>query len=432
MPRYVSMGRVPKKRHTQFRAPDGGLYSEEVFGTRGFSGIASILYHAHPPTQATDFAPAGAIRPEFAEDGPLRHRHWKTAASQPGGDPITGRRVLMANPDVSLALCVPTAPMDYFYKNADGDDLLFVHKGTGRLETLFGTLSYGPGDYLVIPRGTIYRVVADGTGQSAIGSRQSAVGTPGGQPQSPESGQSATRTPGGHPQSNPDCRLPTADCRILVIESASAIETPRRYRNEYGQLLEHSPYCERDIRVPETLDTRQQAGAFEVRIKSRGELTAYAYDFHPLDVVGWDGCVYPWALNIADFEPITGRLHQPPTVHQTFEGHNFVVCSFVPRMLDYHPEAVPVPYNHSNLESDEVLYYCNDKFGSRKGIEEGSVTLHPSGLPHGPQPGAVEASLGKTCTEELAVMVDTFRPLRVTRDALPLEDDTYPYSWKPR
>ena len=385
MPRYISMGRVPRKRHTQFRAPEGALYSEEVFGTRGFSGIASILYHVHPPTQATGFAPAGAMRPEFAEDGPLRHRHLKTAAARRGGDPITGRRVLMANPDVSIALCLPDAPMDYFYKNADGDDLLFVHQGNGRLETLFGTLTYGPGDYLVIPRGTIYRVVP---GEGA--------------------------------------------CRMLAIESASAIETPKRYRNEYGQMLEHAPYCERDIRVPEALDTREEAGKYEVRIKARGELTAYYYDFHPLDVVGWDGCVYPWALNIADFEPITGSLHQPPPVHQTFEGHNFVVCSFVPRMLDYHPDAVPVPYNHSNLESDEVLYYCNDKFGSRKGIEEGSVTLHPSGLPHGPQPGAVEASLGKSRTEELAVMLDTFRPLRLTRDALTMEDDAYAYSWKPR
>jgi homogentisate 1,2-dioxygenase len=274
--------------------------------------------------------------------------------------------------------------MSYFYKNADGDDLLFIHEGSGRLETLFGTLPYGRGDYLVVPRGTIYRVVAE-----------------------------------------------SAASRMLVVESASAIETPRRYRNEYGQLLEHAPYCERDIRTPAELDTRHEAGQYEVRIKARGELTAYTYDFHPLDVVGWDGYVYPWALNIADFEPITGSLHQPPPVHQTFEGHNFVVCSFVPRVLDYHPNAVPVPYNHSNLESDELLYYCNDKFGSRKGIEEGSITLHPSGLPHGPQPGAVEASLGKTRTEELAVMLDTFRPLHLTRQALKLEDDAYAASWNP-
>jgi homogentisate 1,2-dioxygenase len=384
MPRYVRMGQVPAKRHTQFRAPDGALYAEEVFGTRGFSGISSILYHAHPPTQATKFAAAGAMKPDYADDGPLRHRHLKTGAVEPDGDPITGRRVLMGNADVSIAFCRPTEPMSYFYKNADGDDLLFIHEGSGRLETLFGTLPYGRGDYLVVPRGTIYRVVAE-----------------------------------------------SAASRMLVVESASAIETPRRYRNEYGQLLEHAPYCERDIRTPAELDTRHEAGQYEVRIKARGELTAYTYDFHPLDVVGWDGYVYPWALNIADFEPITGSLHQPPPVHQTFEGHNFVVCSFVPRVLDYHPNAVPVPYNHSNLESDELLYYCNDKFGSRKGIEEGSITLHPSGLPHGPQPGAVEASLGKTRTEELAVMLDTFRPLHLTRQALKLEDDAYAASWNP-
>jgi len=291
----------------------------------------------------------------------------------------------MGNADVSLGLCVPAEPMDYFYKNADGDDLLFVHKGSGRLETSFGTLPFRSGDYLIVPRGTIYRVVSN-----------------------------------------------DENCRMLIIESNSAIEVPRRYRNEYGQMLEHAPYCERDIRVPEEMDTHGERGEFEVRIKARGEVTAYTYLFHPLDVVGWDGCNYPWALNIAEFEPITGRLHQPPPVHQTFEGHNFVVCSFVPRMLDYHPGAVPIPYNHSNLESDEVLYYCNDRFGSRKGIEEGSITLHPSGLPHGPQPGAVEASLGKTHTDELAVMVDTFRPLQLTVGAAKLEDDSYAYSWKPQ
>jgi homogentisate 1,2-dioxygenase len=286
---------------------------------------------------------------------------------------------------VIIGICRPVDPMECFYKNADGDDLLFVHEGSGRLETMFGTLPYEPGDYLVIPRGTIYRVVAD---------------------------------PG--------------ETRMLTIEAPSAFESPRRYRNEYGQLLEHSPYCERDIRVPVSLDTRNESGRFEVRIKARGCLTAYFYDTHPLDVVGWDGLVYPWALNIADFEPITGSIHQPPPTHQTFEAHNFVVCSFVPRMLDTHPDAIPVPYNHSNLESDELLYYVNDRFGSRKGIEVGSMTLHPSGLPHGPQPGAVEASLGAKRTEELAVMVDTFRPLNVTAAAAGLEDDSYAMSWKRR
>ena len=383
MPRYVKLGNVPPKRHTQFRRADGGLYAEEVFGTKGFSGIASILYHHTAPTTVTEFTPLGNVTPETLADQPLRHFHLKTHALPAHGDPISGRVPLLVNADVSFGLCRPNAPMHYFYKNADGDDLLFIHEGSGKLESQFGILPYHEGDYLVIPRGTIYRVVAE-----------------------------------------------TNATRMLVIESPSAIEVPRRYRNEYGQLLEHAPYSERDIRVPEILETHEERGDFQVHIKARGKLTAYHYPFHPLGVAGWDGCVYPWAFNIADYEPVTGAIHQPPTSHQTFEAHNFVVCSFVPRMLDYHPDAVPVPYNHSNLESDEVLYYVNDKFGSRKGIEIGSITLHPSGLPHGPQPGAVEASLGKTRTEELAVMVDTFRPLNLTRAAAALDDAAYPFSWK--
>jgi homogentisate 1,2-dioxygenase len=383
MPRYVQLGKIPRKRHTQFRQPDGSLYSEQVFGTKGFSGIASILYHRHPPTQFAEFEPLHSVKPQALPDQPLSHRHIKSYGMQAGGDPISGRIPLLFNDDVTISLCRPTEAMDYFYKNADGDDLLFVHEGTGSLDTMFGALPYGPGDYLIVPRGTIYRVVSE----------------------SPET-------------------------RMLVVEAPSAYEVPRRYRNEYGQMLEHAPYCERDIRVPESLKPSFADARFEVQIKARGRLTAYHYNHHPLEVVGWDGFVYPWAFNIGDFEPITGSIHQPPPIHQTFEAHNFVVCSFVPRMLDYHPDAVPVPYNHSNLESDELLYYVNDKFGSRKGIEVGSMTLHPSGLPHGPQPGAVEASLGAKRTEELAVMIDTFRPLNLTPAAAGLEDAKYPFSWK--
>lgn len=385
MPRYVRLGAVPAKRHTQFRQPDGSLYAEEVFGNEGFSGISSLLYHKHLPTGVTDFKALQSDTPELLADESLSHLHLKTWGLCAAGDPITGRVPLLTNSDVTIGLCLPTEPMDYFYKNADGDDLLYVHCGKGLLETQFGTLTFREGDYLVIPRGTIYRITAKDTA-----------------------------------------------LRMLVIESGSAIQTPHRYRNEYGQLLEHSPYHERDVRVPEILPDIDEPGRYEVRIKARGQLNAFYFDFYPLDVVGWDGYLYPWAFNIADFEPITGRIHQPPTVHQTFAAHNFVVCSFVPRLLDYHPQAIPVPYNHSNLESDEVLYYCNSKFGSRRGIEEGSITLHPSGLPHGPQPGAVEASLGATRTEELAVMVDTFRPLRRTRATVALEDPNYPFSWKPR
>ena len=383
MPSYVQLGQIPHKRHSQFRKPDGTLYAEQVFGTRGFSGISSTLYHCHLPTQVESFEMLGDVTPQFLPEEPLHHRHLKTWNFEPKGDPVSGRTILMANEDVAIGMCRPTSGMDYFYKNADGDDLLFVHKGSGRLETMFGTLPFGEGDYLVIPRGTIYRVVEDSM------------------------------------------------LWMLVVESASAIEVPKRYRNEYGQLLEHSPYCERDIRPPQALETNDEHGKFEVRIKARGRLTAYHYEFHPLDVIGWDGFVYPWAFNIGDFEPITGSIHMPPPIHQTFEARNYVVCSFCPRMLDYHPDAVPIPYNHSNLESDEMLYYCNDKFGSRKGIEEGSITLHPSGIPHGPQPGAVEVSLGKTRTEELAVMIDTFRPLRMTKAAEALEDTKYPSSWLP-
>lgn len=383
MPRYVRLGEVPKKRHTQFRGPDGRLRAEQVFGAKGFSGLESTLYHLELPTRVMEFAPGPDLRPELLPEEALRHHHLKTYAFTATGDPVSGRTPLLVNQDVSIGLCRPAEPMEYFYKNADGDDLLFVHEGIGRLETMFGSLPYREGDYLVIPRGTIYRVVS------------ASVGT-----------------------------------RMLVVESASSVEIPRRYRNEYGQLLEHAPYSERDLRVPETLETRDERGRFEVRIKARGRLTSYFYDWHPLNVVGWDGYLYPWAFNIGDFEPITGLLHQPPPTHQTFQGQNYVVCSFVPRMLDYHPDAVPIPYNHSNVDSDEVLYYVNGNFASRRGIEVGSVTLHPSGIPHGPQPGAVEASLGKTHTDELAVMVDTFRPLHLTTAAAQLDQPDYPFSWR--
>jgi homogentisate 1,2-dioxygenase len=301
----------------------------------------------------------------------------------PAGDAVTGRVELMFNENIIFSVSRPAEQMDYFYKNADGDDLIFVHEGAGTLETQFGHLRFREGDYLIIPHGAIWRLAFDA--------------------------------------------LPA---KLVWIEAIGGqIETPKRYRNEYGQLMEHSPYCERDIRTPETLETRTDIGDFEVRIHRRGRVYAYHYEHHPFDVVGWDGYVYPWAFNINDFEPITGRIHMPPPIHQTFEGPGFVVCSFCPRMLDYHPQAIPVPYNHSNLDSDEVLYYVNKKFGSRRGIEVGSITLHPSGIPHGPQPGAVEASLGATRTEEMAVMMDTFRPLQVAKAALELEDPNYPFSW---
>lgn len=386
MPFYVSLGQVPHKRHTQFRKPDGSLYREQVMGTRGFSGIQSILYHIHPPTAVSRVEDLGEVVHAYEEPEALRHRHFRTAGIQPAGDILTGRKLLMGNENVAMSMAMPSEPMNYFYRNGEGDELLFVHQGKGRLQTSYGSLPYGPGDYLVIPIGTTWRMLPNA----------------------------------GSPH------------RVLVFEARGSIEPPRRYRNEYGQLLEHSPYCERDIRVPTKLETFEEKGEFEVRVRAQGRLTACYFEHHPLDVVGWDGYLHPWALSIHDFEPITGRIHQPPPVHQTFSGPDFVICSFVPRLFDYHPEAIPVPYNHSNVDSDEMLYYVEGNFMSRKGIEVGSITLHPSGIPHGPHPGAVEGSLGKARTDELAVMMDTFRPLRIARKMGHLEDPKYMRSWLPK
>ena len=382
MPFYMRLGQIPHKRHTQFRKPDGSLYSEQVMGTKGFSGLEAIIYHHYPPTAIVKVEDLGPAVVELEDEAGLRHRHFKTMNVEPGGDVLTGRRYMLANNDVALAICVPTEPQDYYYRNGQGDELLFVHEGEGHLETTFGVLPYRRGDYLYLPIGCTYRLVSSGG--------------------------------------------PT---RLLVIESTGEVTTPRRYRNEHGQLLEHAPYCERDIRPPVDLLALDERGEFEVRVRARGRITRHILDHHPLDVVGWDGYLYPFAFNVEDFEPITGRIHQPPPVHQTFQGTNFVVCSFVPRLFDYHPLGIPAPYNHSNVESDEVLYYVDGNFMSRRGIEEASITLHPAGMPHGPHPGTVEASIGKEKTDELAVMVDTFRPLKVAREALAYEDPGYTYSW---
>ncbi|HEY1014915.1 MAG TPA: homogentisate 1,2-dioxygenase [Herpetosiphonaceae bacterium] len=382
MPFYHKLGTIPHKRHVQFRRPDGSLYREQVMGTKGFSGIESILYHNYPPTAILAVEDLGLVETPLEEPGALRHRHFKTSQMTTGGDPISGRRMLLANSDVRMGIVMPTEEQRYFYRNGEGDELLFVHEGEGVLETSFGLLPYRRGDYLVIPIGTTYRVNTGG-----------------------------------------------AATKMLVLETTGELTTPKRYRNEHGQLLEHSPFCERDIRVPVELQPHDERGEFAVHVRAHGRLTKHVLDHHPLDVVGWDGYLYPYALNIEDFEPITGRIHQPPPVHQTFAGPNFVVCSFVPRMFDYHPQAIPAPYNHSNVESDEVLYYVEGNFMSRRGVELGSITLHPSGMPHGPHPGTAEASIGKPATEELAVMVDTFRPLSIAREALPLEDPKYTYSW---
>jgi homogentisate 1,2-dioxygenase len=380
---YRQMGNIPRKRHTQFKKDDGSLFREQVMGTKGFSGSQSILYHHYMPTEVVKSELIGSYLPEYEDQQPLNHRHLITNKVVEEGDALEARQYLLGNSDLLIGTANVTKEMNSFYRNGDGDEMLFIHYGTGKIETMFGVITYQPGDYVVIPIGTIYRVVPD----------------------------------------------TTAMTKILFIESFSQITTPRRYRNEYGQLLEHSPFCERDIRGPESLVSIDEKGEFEVITKSRGTLHSHVLGHHPLDVVGWDGYLYPWAFNIADFEPITGRIHQPPPVHQTFEGHNFVVCSFVPRLYDYHPEAIPAPYYHSNVNSDELLYYVEGNFMSRKGVHEGSITLHPSGIPHGPHPGKTEASIGKKETLELAVMIDTFKPLKVVKKANDIEDPNYMYSW---
>lgn len=382
---YYKLGNLPHKRHIQFRKENGDLHHEEVMGIHGFAGIQSILYHLHPPTQVHHLEVIRKDHIDYEEQGPLRHRHFFAAEAPAGGDAIEGRVPMMGNSDVVLYTARPDRPMRYWYKHSAGDDVLFIHDGTGMLESQFGNLRYRPGDYLVIPTGVMWRLI-------------------------PDEG---------------------VEQRMLVIESIGHIEPPKRYINNYGQFLEHSPYCERDIRPPDELVTHDEEGEFEVRVKSRGMLTRALYRHHPLDVVGWDGHLWPYAFNIEDFEPITGRVHQPPPVHQTFDGPGFVVCSFVPRLFDYHPQSIPAPYNHSNVDSDEVLYYVEGDFMSRKGIKRASFTVHPNGIPHGPHPGTYEGSIGKKETLELAVMVDTFRPLKVTSHAQDLEDEKYPYSWLP-
>lgn len=382
MPVYHQLGKLPHKRHTQFRRPDGKLYTEEVMGLEGFSGIQSLLYHNHPPTRIKHAEKLKDATPRFVDFGALRARQFRTSNLKSGNDPLESQQIFLGNEDVLLGMSTPNQSMQYFYRNAQAYEVWFLHQGQVQFRSQFGKLELQPGDYLVIPFGVTWQML-----------------------------------------------LTSEKARFFTIECPSQVQPPKRYRNQHGQLLEHSPYCERDIRVPSELETFDEEGEFEVRVKARNELHRHILAQHPFGVVGWDGYLYPWVFNINDFEPITGRVHQPPPVHQTFEAHNFVVCSFCPRLFDYHPLAIPAPYNHSNVNSDEVLYYVDGDFMSRRGVEQGDWTLHPSGLPHGPQPGATEASIGKAATEELAVMVDTFRPLKVTQQALENEVAEYAYSW---
>ena len=383
MPIYHQLGNIPHKRHTTFKKPYGGLYYEQLFGTVGFDGMSSLLYHEERPTMVQSIKPPIDVSPKVVEKHNMHSRLLKGFELKPEADFLESRKSVLVNQDCQIVLAAPTESLrSYFYKNADSDEMIFIHKGSGVLRTLVGNLKFGYGDYLLIPRGMIYQIDFD-----------------------------------------------TKDNRLFIVESQRPMYTPKRYRNWFGQLLEHSPFCERDIRRPENLETHREKGAFVVKVKKQNHLHELTYASHPFDVIGWDGYNYPYAFSIHDFEPITGRVHQPPPVHQTFESDAFVVCSFVPRLYDYHPESIPAPYNHSNIDSDEVLYYVDGDFMSRNNIDQGYISLHPAGIPHGPHPGAYERSIGQTETEELAVMVDTFKPLWVTEEALALDDGSYWNSW---
>lgn len=383
MPFYYKLGVIPPKRHTQFRKPDGSLYAEELVSTEGFSSNYSLVYHCHAPTIVKELGEAYNVEPKIARAKHLKHTSLMGFKIKPEDDYLKSRKPVLVNSDLHISLAAPRKSMtDYFYKNTMADEMIFIHEGSGVLKTGYGNIHFEYGDYLIVPRGVIYQI-----------------------------------------------HFNDEKNRLFIVESFSPIKAPKRYRNENGQLLEHSPYCERDIKTPENLETHDEKGNFKILIKKQGLIYPYIYGTHPFDFVGWDGFHYPWGFSVHNFEPITGRLHQPPPVHQTFEAHNFVVCSFVPRKYDYHPLSIPAPYNHSNVDSDEVLYYVDGDFMSRKSVEKGQITLHPGGIPHGPHPGTVEKSIGKESTEELAVMIDPFRPLMLTEDALEIEDPNYYKSW---
>jgi homogentisate 1,2-dioxygenase len=383
MSHYIKMGKIPHKRHTQFRKEDGSLYAEQLFSTEGFSNDYSLLYHTYAPTLIVKCDEPVNVQPEVAEEKMLRHRSFEGFNLKPEADYLKSRKAVLVNQDCHIVLASPQQSMkDYFYKNADADEMIFVHEGSGVVKTCYGELTFSYGDYIMLPRGTIYQI-----------------------------------------------HFNDEKNRLLIVESFHPMRYPKRYMSKYGQLMEHSPYCERDIRGPENLVTHDEKGDFIIQTKKKGLLYGIHYGTHPFDVVGWDGCCYPYIFSIHDFEPITGRVHQPPPVHQTFETDAFVVCSFVPRLYDYHPASIPAPYNHSNIDSDELLYYVDGEFMSRKHVTKGMLTLHPAGIPHGPHPGAVEKSIGAKETKELAVMLDTFRPLQLTKTALELENPDYVMSW---
>jgi homogentisate 1,2-dioxygenase len=383
MPHYFSLGQIPRKRHIVFRKPDGSLYAEQLVSTEGFSDTYSLVYHCHPPTMVNSIDPSYSVAPVIAENENMQNRLF-TGMDIPSVDDYLDSRIpVLVNNDVHLSLAAPRDSMkNYYFKNSGADEMIFIHRGEGILKTMYGNIPFGYGDHLVIPRGIIYQM-----------------------------------------------EFKTQDNRLFILESFTPLRFPKRYMNRSGQLLEHSPFCERDIRTPQSLETHDEKGDFLVKVKRGDRIWPYHYATHPFDLIGWDGYHYPYALSIHDFEPITGRIHQPPPVHQTFETPTFVVCAFVPRLYDYHPESIPTPYNHSNVDSDEVLYYVDGDFMSRNNIKPGNITLHPIGIPHGPHPGAVERSIGAKETKELAIMVDTFKPLKITQQAIQIEDPDYFKSW---
>ena len=383
MPFYHKLGKIPPKRHTVFKNSEGGIYHEQLFGTIGFDGMSSLLYHIQPPTAVIKIVQQKSVAPEIGLDKNMQMRSLQGFNVEAKDDYLESRTPMLVNSDVYIELAAPKKSMtNYFYKNADADEVIFIHKGSGKLKTQLGNIDFSYGDYLLIPRGMIYQM-----------------------------------------------HFENEENRLLIIQSFHPVYTPKRYRNWFGQLLEHSPYCERDIRAPHELETHNENGEFLIKIKKEDTMYDYVYAHHPFNVVGWDGYNFPYAFSIHNFEPITGRVHQPPPVHQTFETQAFAICSFVPRMYDYHPDAIPSPYNHSNIDSDEVLYYVDGDFMSRNHVDKGQITLHPSGIPHGPHPGAYERSIGQKETKELAVMIDTFKPLKLTKQALGIEMSDYMNSW---
>lgn len=383
MPFYHRMGHFPHKRHTVFKSDQGKYYYEELFGTEGFSSMSSLLYHVYRPTMVKSINNTIDLTPVAEVSKNIKSQMLNGFSVSPNDDYLESRQIVLFNNDLNIALASPKKSLtEYFYKNADSDELIFVHRGKGKLRTVLGNIDFSYGDYLIIPRGITYQISFE-----------------------------------------------DEDNRLFIVESFSPILTPRNYRNKFGQLLEHSPFCERDLRPPSELETHDEKGEFILKIKKENMLHELVYASHPFDVVGYDGYNFPYAFSIHDFEPITGRVHMPPPIHQTFEAHNFVVCSFCPRLYDYHPDSVPAPYNHSNIDSDEVLYYVDGDFMSRNHVDKGFISLHPSGIPHGPHPGAMERSIGQIETVELAVMVDTFKPLKLTKLATEIADPNYYQSW---